>query len=407
MDRIKINGKNYNLVRGKAARVYFSKKPQQPGKHFRFWRLEAGIEKSSWYTLEELPRIQEAARRINESAERVGLRFALPTNEEREALFAWREFKKEHQNSRGIVQILSDALRREREKFSTPTIDEALRAFLVAKSANSTASARYTRTLKQQLEFFAEAFAGKRVSEISIADAESAVAQKKEASQKTRRHYLAAIRELFSWTFKRLNSGKSAVEKISNPLENLELPIVAKLSEPEILTVEQGRAFFDAIGPISEQAEIIFALCAFCGLRPAEALRLKWSDIHKDEIFLSCAITKTKVSRVIPIPENFRSWTDCKACGNSEQLIFQNRGNGEQSNMSKLAKAKRIAEKQIGFKIPRNALRHTAVSALSRIHGNARAADWCGHDVRTQGVFYRAAMSIDDATAWMSIRKKI
>ncbi|MCD8283742.1 MAG: hypothetical protein LUD52_03365, partial [Opitutae bacterium] len=49
------------------------------------------------------------------------------------------------------------------------------------------------------------------------------------------------------------------------------------------------------------------------------------------------------------------------------------------------------------------ALRHSAASYLSALYGNAKAADICGHDVRTAGVYYRAATTPEIAQEWFSI----
>lgn len=93
MNRIKIGTKTLSLVRGKAARVYYSEKTPVPGKPFRFWRISNFREKSTWHSEQELEAVQKQARQINAAAEKVGIDFAAPTNEEREAIIEWRTFK--------------------------------------------------------------------------------------------------------------------------------------------------------------------------------------------------------------------------------------------------------------------------------------------------------------------------
>lgn len=207
---------------------------------------------------------------------------------------------------------------------------------------------------------------------------------------------------MFAWTFRKENAGRRDAEKLRNPLELLELPSVPKSAEPEIMTPDAGTRFFAEAERGRADFAAICALCAFCGVRLAEALRLRWRDVREREIFLSCAITKTKIARVALIPGNAAMWL-ARARGNADEEIFRHEW-GEKAREAAFTKIKLSVSARAGVSIPRNAFRHTAVSALSRVYGHAAAADACGHDVRTQGVFYRAAMSEADARAWLDIK---
>lgn len=403
--KLKIDGRSVLLVRGRVAKIYYSaRSPCAPsGKVFRFWRLVDGREKSTWHTLEELDEIQAAAREMNAAADRVGTRFAVPTESERAALVLWRKFCRERETPprRNFVQILADALSREIEMDETPKIEDAAASFLEWKRGNEALSASYRERVARQLGFFVEAFKGKRLAEIGVDAVEAALAAKN-CAVKTRRHYLAEIREMFAWHFRRANATRRPAEKQANPLELLELPSVPKSAEPEILTPDAGTRFFAEAERERADFAAICALCAFCGVRLAEAMRLRWRDVREHEIFLACAITKTKIARVALVPANAAMWL-ARARGNADAYVFGEGASGEMARQQAFNKMKVSASARAGVSIPRNAFRHTAVSALSRVYGHAAAADACGHDVRTQGVFYRAAMSEADARAWLSI----
>ena len=67
------------------------------------------------------------------------------------------------------------------------------------------------------------------------------------------------------------------------------------------------------------------------------------------------------------------------------------------------ARAILTSEERTGFKKPKNAFRHTAVSCLSVTVGQNLAADYCGHSIRTQGVNYRGLVSRQDAKDYFGI----
>lgn len=397
MNTISVNGRKVNLVRGKAARVYFSEKTPVAGKHFRFWRYVNFREKSTWHSAEEIDTIQRQARQINQAAERVGIDFAAPSNEEREAMIEWRRFKLKNMNfKRRFVHVLQDALKREMERDFSPSFPEVAETFLEAKKERGL-SAYYEQTITTRIRFFCEKFKNAKMSEITPERVKSILP--KNAAIKTRRHYIALVREVFSWHFVRFNAELPPAERKPNPLEYIELPAIEKNAEPEILSPDAGKAFFE-IAKTRPDCELALALCAFAGIRTIEAIRLKWKDVKDDEIFLSCAITKTKIARAVPIFDAIRK--RIRSRGKDNEFVFPVDGE-EKHRKDYFIAAKNDIAKRAGITIPYNAFRHTAASALARVYGNSVAADICGHDARTAGVYYRTAMTKADAEAWLAI----
>jgi integrase len=52
------------------------------------------------------------------------------------------------------------------------------------------------------------------------------------------------------------------------------------------------------------------AVCAFCGLRTAEIMRLDWAEIRLGERYIELQSTKSKTGarRIVPIPDNLAQW---------------------------------------------------------------------------------------------------
>ena len=125
----------------------------------------------------------------------------------------------------------------------------------------------------------------------------------------------------------------------------------------------------------------------FCGLRNAEVFRVRWKDFRLNGkhpfIYLSKAITKTSVSRSVPIPENLSAWLKALAIEGvsqkPEDFLFP--GKDERARKKGVNLALDRAQKRTGISKPANAFRHTAVSALCVIHDIFKAASYCGHKV--------------------------
>lgn len=147
----------------------------------------------------------------------------------------------------------------------------------------------------------------------------------------------------------------------------------------------------------------------FCGLRNAEAFRVKWKDFRRDGeerfLYLSKAITKTSVSRSVPVPANLSAWLNALAVEgisqNPEDFLFP--AKDERTRKKGVNLALERAQKRTRISKPANAFRHTAVSALCVNYDVFKAASYCGHNVRVQGEFYRAAMSKTDAKDYFNI----
>ena len=60
----------------------------------------------------------------------------------------------------------------------------------------------------------------------------------------------------------------------------------------------------------SDNLRPFVVLCGFCGLRPAEAMRLDWKEVDfaRGTILVSAGKSKTQSRRFAPLPENAAAW---------------------------------------------------------------------------------------------------
>ena len=107
----------------------------------------------------------------------------------------------------------------------------------------------------------------------------------------------------------------------------------------------------------------------------------------------------------MPVPANLSTWLDTLAVKgisqNPEDFLFP--AKDERTRKKGVNLALERAQRRTGISKPANAFRHTAVSALCVIHDVFKAASYCGHNVRIQGEFYRAATSKTEAQDYFGI----
>lgn len=394
--------------------------------------------KRQFFGLNEITRANDTARAYDWQGQQNGAAFGTLSQDEERALRIWREYvfaEIEAGRPRPLLsEIIGGLIERNRTKDETPLFDDVAFQFLEHKERRGGLSVSYFVQMKSRLTALSKAIGKSRLSEVSEPILEKAIAGAVVArggeslAPKTLKHWLSLAREVFHWWFTRENATRPARERLTNPLEALALPKIEKEAEPEILTLAQARALLSDLAKNALELVPIVAVQMFAGVRNSEALRLRWRDIRGGEIVLSCSITKTKVSRVAPVSENLQKWFAfyAIASGNvpaADELIFAPARAKPESELATLSKesrkrveyesesirrdaygrALRAAFKRAGLAKEQNAFRHTAASCLVRIHGEAAAASYCGHSIRTQGVFYRTAISKQDAQEYFAI----
>jgi len=141
--------------------------------------------------------------------------------------------------------------------------------------------------------------------------------------------------------------------------------------------------------------QIYFALAAFTGIRPAELLRLKWSDVNFEEghIEVKAPTARTVTTRVVPIQPNLAKWLEPYRCDKGK--LFKSRRTVDSA--IKFAKRLRIPWKA-------NCLRHSyATYRLSITPDAGRIALETGNSPTELFIKYRELDRHNHAPEWFAI----
>src|SRR5439155_11204310 len=129
----------------------------------------------------------------------------------------------------------------------------------------------YVRILGWVLNAFERDFPNRNVSEITRHDAESSLDSIDNLA--TRKNHIRDLSILFEFCRRRGYCG-------SNPLENIERPIVTR-GRPEIFTVSEATALL-TMAELHKELELVptIAIGLFAGLRIEEIKKLDWRNVH-------------------------------------------------------------------------------------------------------------------------------
>ncbi len=204
-----------------------------------------------------------------------------------------------------------------------------------------------------------------------------------------RRNYLAHLRAFFNWCEER-----GYIHQKESPVTRIKAPRIATEVDPGTYTPDDLRRLLEA-APANYKP--IVALMAFAGLRPAEALRLTWEQIHWDEghIVIAGRGAKTRTRRLVPILDALREWIPNPPPSGSVWPL------AEKSFHRARTETKRCS----GVEWLQDGLRHTWISARVAITSNAaQVALDAGNSPEIIFKHYRALKTKAEAEAWFDIR---
>jgi integrase len=242
--------------------------------------------------------------------------------------------------------------------------------------------------LKYRLGVFNATFGPRLISELSVHEIEGWL-HGLEQSPKSLNNFHTAVSALFSFAVKRSYAS-------SNPLiaiDKVRVPAKA----PGILSPDECEKLLNAAGT---ELLSLLAIQAFCGVRSAETLRLRWSDVDIPRGFVQVAAEHAKGARrrLIEMSENLKEWL----------LPYADRS-GKLWPLSHMEFYRDLetARANAGIsKWPSNALRHSYASYHLAFHQNAAAlALQMGHTSQAM-IFsnYREVVTKQDAERYWSIR---
>lgn len=185
----------------------------------------------------------------------------------------------------------------------------------------------------------------------------------------------------------------------SNPLVGVR-PRKLVAAVPRLLSPADLRAI---LGACPDELKTIIAIQALCGLRVAEAARLKWCDVMLSEggnfIRVSAEAAKTSRRRLTPMTEGLAKYL--KAAKKPEGFVYES-GKGSVDVLQKATAA--FKRSLVGVSWHRNALRASALSyrlALSR--DAAATAFEMGNSAAILMRDYRELTTPNEAELWFSV----
>jgi integrase len=156
---------------------------------------------------------------------------------------------------------------------------------------------------------------------------------------------------------------------VIDPLATVKAPHVER-KDPKILTIEQVRSLLEvAWSKWDGECFTYVVLGCFCGIRPHETTKLRWSDIKdaNSVVRLSASIAKTREVRAVKIPENARmmllDWIDRKFANYGEPGDTNPESPVVPCHPNHLRKRFHQVFRNAGIEIwPKDAMRHTFAS---------------------------------------------
>ncbi|MBQ3143425.1 MAG: tyrosine-type recombinase/integrase [Akkermansia sp.] len=218
--------------------------------------------------------------------------------------------------------------------------------------------------------------------------------------------HLNLVKGLFTYAVKH-----RIIKSDDNPTSVMDAIDTNTTAEPEVMSCAEVKRLLVWCAQSESWHDLLpsVVLGVLCGIRAIERARMRWSDIcpgGREEIYLCRAITKTNNARLIPLSPALSAWLDYFAQHGaplgSDEFIVKASADTEKSREDRQGAFVRSARKA-GFRIPRNAFRHTAASNLSVTQGKSAAAEILGHSERMLIKHYRRAMTAAEAEELLSI----
>lgn len=220
---------------------------------------------------------------------------------------------------------------------------------------------------------------------------------------KTQKNYLGPLRSVLDhagvrpnpaagvkWPRKKVQTEKAEIHRFTTDERRRVIEALDKL-HAKALAIQQKEPRRRYGAHWAAQARVFFPLLFVTGLRPGEALALRWQDYDGETVFVGAthtrnkrkSATKTGVSRRVYVPTWVRPRLDSHPTRFKGEAIFTNAMGGHLTDTKRMNPLWREALKQC--RLPDcdpYACRHTRASELLSIGVNpAEAAEQLGHNV--------------------------
>jgi integrase len=329
---------------------------------------------------------EEFKRRLLADMRARGAEHATVTGEEQAALIRFREWRKATAGAPSLPAVIEAAIAAHANASESLTVAEAI-VMRNESAAKRGLSERHKRDLRLRLKKFGETFGSRQIASITTAEIDSWL-HKLGVGPVAWMNYARSVNSIFAAASKRVTLPR-------NPVKQLEKPKVAKKA-PAILTPSHCRILLSSAPP---EIIPILVLQAFCGVRLAEAQRIKWENVVMDGkspyVELPSTVTKTNRRRNPPIPKNALEW------------LRPLRGLPKTSievTHDKYHSALQAAAAAAGIDWKPNILRHSfGTYRLAVAKSAAQVAEEMGNSPTVVRSHYQNITSPEDARAWFNV----
>lgn len=375
------------------------------------WHEDGAVKRKYFpFTSAGLKDVRTAATDKNRERKQYGSAFGNITEDEKRAIEEFRKYKRDCEfngiKPKSMFEVITETLKT--VSAMTPTFRYLADAYLAHMNAKKTLSKIHvtctTGALKKLSDFFGEA----QIHQLSENDFDAfmmTLVPRKggELSAAAKKKYLTACKSVLEYAVK-----KDIIEPEYHFLKNTtaEKP---KRVEPSVLSVADAKKLMQTLKNNAKLHKYIpmVTLGLFCGIRSQERCRLKYSDLYvggRNEIFLSCEVTKTSLDRVIYPSENVKMWLDfarSKGIDMSSDAYICN-GTTEDERVTFNAMFQKNIKKA-GIVLPKNVFRHSAASYMCELQGFTATSTQLGHTEQILRQHYRRALTKQDAEEFFNI----
>lgn len=208
------------------------------------------------------------------------------------------------------------------------------------------------------------------------------------------------IRTLIRWCVRRKYAPRDLLDELDG-IEKRE----AKPSPTLVFTPAELREILDATLAVRPDLVPAMVICAFCGLRTAEVLRLDWREVRFESglVEVTAAKAKTATRRVVPLCDAARAWLApyVRSEGPLSPVTGENRLHD--AVVAALRECRNARKVKTPFLWKRNGRRHAFCShRLSVTQDLNRVALEAGNSPAMIHAHYKELVTPADAQAWFN-----
>jgi len=296
-----------------------------------------------------------------------------------------------------LKQVVDAYLVRHNQVRKEKLVPEAVNEFIAAKEQAGCGD-RHLRDLRCRLTRFATAFS------LPVAQLTGPMLQSYldglDVAARSKLNTFKHIRTLIRWCVHRKYAPRDLLEE----LDGIEKP-KAKPSPTLVFTPAELLEIITATLTVRPDLVPSMVICAFCGLRTAEVLRLDWREVRFEQglVEVTAAKAKTATRRVVPLCDAARAWLapHVRSEGPVSPVSGENRLHD--AVVAALRKCRTARKVKTPFQWKRNGLRHAFCSyRLSVTQDLNRVALEAGNSPAMIHAHYKELVSPADAKAWFN-----